>query len=317
MTITASGIIDAQAIETEIYGASNQQTKKLSQDLGVSFNNTPGTLLSYTAGTLIKFSNFYGLSYWTVPSGVATTLLSTGFNVSAIVYNNYNGYIYYHSGSAVYIITVAGAAVTNFSLNSYTFFLGCMGVNQATGVVYILYNNAGAYGFASIAPGTYTVTYNALTGTTSLPSAAGCCFYNGNMYTCGGQTVWQTSTSTWATSVLYGSVPTSGRVLQGITVNPVNGDIYYYAISNYLYKNGSSTQLVAAADYWGLTTDGINIYFGGAGNAGVWKTVIGTWGAPTNIATSGTSLLLTASIYYWYSKIYFAGYSNKAIILLT
>ena len=83
-----------------------------------------------------------------------------------------------------------------------------------------------------------------------------------------------------------------------------------------IYKNNNTTGLLATADYWGLTNDGSNLYMGGAGTSGIWKTSIGTWKNPTQVIQSGpyNPTQLITSLNYYNGTIYIAGYVDKAII---
>jgi len=248
-------------------------------------------------------------------------------NPRAVIVNSYNGYIYYFKRftNSIFIATTAGVAVTTVNpIYAIQVFGGGLAVNPVTGIVYFQYLNGSQWGFGAIAPGTYSVTYNDTTSFGGAPWAM--TYWNGSIYssttTVAGtiSTVSQTDTSSWVVST-YNTYTGPGGfgvgAVQGIT--GVGNDLYIMTSApGSLYKNTSMTPLVATQDFWGLTSDGYYMYMGGAGNSGIYRTTIGTWGTPTNIVTGGAynPPLLIPDIFYYNSAVYCAGSQNQAIFLL-
>ena len=253
---------------------------------------------------------------------ISTILTITGKNVTTVVVNPYNNYIYYYYGgtNAIFVATTSGVYV-RYILIAYTIqqFGGAIMINPVTGIVYVPYLNGAVYGIATIAPDTYKVTYNPLTNTPAIAisSNRGSVYSNGYLYIGCGLVVAQINTATWVVST-YVTYTVGAAVIQGITAYGSN--IYIMRAPNdTVYVNTSTTGVVSSADYWGMTTDGYYIYMGGAGTAGVFKTVIGTWGTPASMITAGTPNppALLMGMYYYNNKLYIAGYNNNAILLLS
>lgn len=251
---------------------------------------------------------------------ISTILTITGKNVTSVVVNPYNNYIYYYYGgtNAIFVATTSGVYV-RYILIAYTIqqFGGAIMINPVTGIVYVPYINASVYGIATIAPDTYRVTYNPLTNTPNIAinTNRGSVYSNGSLYIGCGTVVARINTATWVVStyVTY----TVGAAVQGVTAYGSN--IYIMRVSDKIYVNTSTTGVVSVSDYWGMTTDGYYLYMGGAGTLGIFKTVIGTWGTPESMITAGTPNppALITGMYYYNNKLYIAGYNNNAILLLS